>query len=196
MAEHFCKQHKTPWFSTQYGYGHPIVDEEGNPVLNDKGKQTWCREPKEEKKEATEATESPEKQASIEIQNAYTGVVSLMVSGVIKKTDQLGQTAINYAASKLERWASMGEVEQTKEPKAKSPEPKITKEQLAKIGEIIKGMNYPIELAQSIMIRECKVDQSKELTRLQAALFIEILLTGKFLEKKEPEELEPEDIPF
>lgn len=193
--KHWCKEHKTVWFrkGKMKGYAHPLLDPETGEETGE-----WCNEPEEKASKPDEMTKEDwaEKDKirsdSIEIQNAYTGVISLMVSGVIKKTDQLGQTATNYAASKLSQWASMGEVEEAHEPKPK--EPKATKEQGQKIKEIIDEMGYSTELAQSIMVRECGVSQSKELNQMQAALFIEILLTGKHLGK--PEEKEPEDLPF
>lgn len=44
MAEHWCKEHQTPFFKkgNMKGFAHPILDENGEPI----GK--WCNEPKEE----------------------------------------------------------------------------------------------------------------------------------------------------
>ncbi len=43
----------------------------------------------------------PEKQASIEKQNAFSGMIALMVSGVIKRNEPLGTDIINYGLQKL-----------------------------------------------------------------------------------------------
>lgn len=137
MAEHWCKDHKTVWFPTKYGYGHPIVDEEGNPVLNDDGKPKWCREPKE-KAEKSQA-ESPERQASIEVQNAYTGVPGIVRLKQEFPNDLLVSAAYNYAMSKLSRWASMGTV--TREPQStqgRQAKQGTIKEQVTELAEQVK----------------------------------------------------------
>ncbi len=56
MAEHFCKEHKQPWFKKgkMPGYAHPILDDDGEPT----GK--WCNEPEGEHKETKTSGKSLE----------------------------------------------------------------------------------------------------------------------------------------
>jgi len=44
MSDFHCKEHDTDFFKTpkMKGYAHPIKDADGEPVLNEKGKQKWC----------------------------------------------------------------------------------------------------------------------------------------------------------
>lgn len=57
MAEHWCKEHKKPWFKKgkMRGYAHPIVDEEGESTGE------WCNEPTE-KPPATGKSSEPKSQ--------------------------------------------------------------------------------------------------------------------------------------
>jgi len=55
MAEHWCKEHKQPFFKKgkMKGFAHPILDDEGEPT------GAWCNEPKvegEDDKPETKAT--------------------------------------------------------------------------------------------------------------------------------------------
>ena len=72
--EHYCKTHGVVWFKKgkMKGYAHPITDEEGEPTGE------WCNEPEEKASKGKSSTESPERQASIEIQNAYTGIPAIV----------------------------------------------------------------------------------------------------------------------
>ncbi len=187
---HYCKEHDTVFFKKgkMKGYAHPIVDDEGENTGE------WCneeeveetKEPKKEPKGESKTTESPLRQASIEAQNAFTGVVNLMVCGIIKKEDALAQTALNYASSKLSHWASQGE---PGEP-AVAAEPMATEKQLKMIYAVSKEKGYTPELALAIMTREFGVSSSKALTKSQASEFIELMNKGEFLD------IEPEDLPF
>ncbi len=79
-------------------------------VALDKGKALPVEKPPvPSNTELPRQIESPERQNSIEAQNAYTGVPALLDARVKYPDDPLGQTAYNYAMSKLDKWASMGE---------------------------------------------------------------------------------------
>lgn len=47
MAEHWCKEHKQPFFKkgNMKGFAHPILDDDGEPTGD------WCNEPKKEQSE-------------------------------------------------------------------------------------------------------------------------------------------------
>ncbi len=195
---HYCKVHDEVFFKKgkMKNYAHPIKDESGE----DTGE--WCNEPEETKPKSESSQgyrgKSPEERASIEIQNAYSGVVSLMGCGMLGIETPLAQAALSYAASKLSNWYSQGEPEEVK-PSAdtppeekKSDEPKATEAQLKKIWATAKEKGYTPENATAIMVRQFKVASSKALSKKQASEFIDILSAGKFLN----EELEVEDLPF
>ncbi len=194
MSKHYCAIHDTPYFKKgkMKGYAHPITDDDGENTGE------WCNEAEQEEKtqataktgkEAT-ARESPARQASIEAQNAYTGIVSLMGCGVINRDEGIAQTALNYAMSKLGHWSSLGkEVVPEKESK---DEPMMTPEQGKAIWAIVKKNGYAQKNAMAIMMRLYQTSSSKNLTAKQAADFISVLEAKKYLD----EDVTLEDVPF
>ena len=115
MAEHYCKEHRAVWFmkGKMKNFAHPVLDDEGEPVLGEDGKAVWCNEPKEEKPKQIESKYqrgSPEERNSIESQVAFKGAIELLVGKVIDSKHPLAHTALNYAASKLGNWSSMGDL--------------------------------------------------------------------------------------
>ncbi len=200
---HYCVTHDTVFFKKgkMPHYAHPIDGE-----FDDNGKQVWCNEPEETEKPLKEKTgykADPEKMSSIETQNALSNIVSLMVAGIIKKEDPLGQAAISYAASKLSKWYSQGEIEEVPSPeptesKSRGIEPEgkgnLPKEKLcspkqrADIFAMSKEKGYTAELALSIMTRLYHKTSSTTLTSQEADDFIKVLESGKYLKK--------EDAPF
>ena len=137
--------------------------------------------------------DSPAKRSSIEAQNAYTGIVSLMGCGVIKREEGIAQTALNYAMSKLQYWSSLGkEVEEKGTDTETQDVPMMTPEQGKEIWATTKKNGYTQENALAIMMRLYGVSSSKALTTKQADAFLVVLKSKKYLN----EEIEPKDIPF
>jgi len=126
MKEHFCTEHNTEFVKHKgkYGefYSHKI-----------EGTEEWCNEKKkQEEKQEEHFKADPEKQASIERQNAYSGLIQLMVAGIIKKEEPLGKEIIGYGAQKLNLGTGiLWEAPQPqKEPVKKQPEKKDLGEDL------------------------------------------------------------------
>jgi hypothetical protein len=83
MSEHWCPIHNTAFFKkgNMKSYAHPMKDENGNTT-------GWCNEPEKAEPKAEPKEDkpfipaiNPEKQASIEAQNARTALTSLMIAG-------------------------------------------------------------------------------------------------------------------
>jgi hypothetical protein len=87
---HWCDRHKTKFFKTanMKSYAHPIKDADGKTI-------GWCNEDKLEapaqepepkpEPERKEWAPNPERQASIEAQNARTNLVALLKEGLLKR---------------------------------------------------------------------------------------------------------------
>lgn len=83
MSEHWCPIHNTAFFKkgNMKSYAHPMKDENGNTT-------GWCNEPEKAEPKAEPKEDkpfipaiNPEKQASIEAQNARTNLTNLLVAG-------------------------------------------------------------------------------------------------------------------
>jgi len=186
-GKHWCSEHGVAFFKrgNMLGYAHPIKDEEGE----DTGE--WCNEPEEKEespKKQKASPETPERQTSIETQNAYTGIVQLMVSKLVSKDEKLGQSALNYAQSKLANWSSMGEP-----PKTSKGEPMITDMQVVQLVAMAKERGYDPREVVLIMMEQYDESASKDLTEKEAKKLIGLLGEGYHI-KEEP--IGPEDIPF
>lgn len=175
MAEHYCKIHNTVFFKKgkMKGFAHPIGDT-----------GEWCNEEESQEETGRSSSETPEpsdRQTSIEAQNAYTGVVALMTNKIIDNYHPLAQSALNYAASKLSRWSSVGESPTIQtEPKG---EELATAEQIKKLNATAKKQGYDPALAVSIMTRLWNKSSSKALTKREADEFIAVMEQGKYLEE-------------
>ena len=185
--EHYCEEHGVKFFKTakMKTYAHTI---EGTEPTE------WCNEqeggaipaPSSEMSKKDWSDKDQAKRDSIEAQNAYTGVVQMMVSGVLVDTNGLFQSAMNYAASKLGKWASQGVVE------SKSVEGLATTDQLKRIFATAKEKKYDTTEATAIMMRLYDTPSSKKLTKKQADEFIQVMVDGKYKD----DTIEPEDLPF
>ena len=178
MAEsHYCEEHGCKFYQNEKDgrqwYSHKV-----------KGTDRYCNEPEGNKTAKLDEMTKDDwadkdllKSSSIEAQNAYTGGVQLMVAGIVKREETLGQTIINYAMSKLSNWASMGET-QNKPPRG---EPMATSAQRKQMGVLAKEKEYGDSLPVAIMSRLYGVSSSQLLTEKQATDFIKILNEGKYL---------------
>lgn len=179
-AEHYCEKHNVPFTRK--------TNKDGDAFWSHQSDEGWCNEPKSESKPKPSAkpdTMSKDewadkdklKSSSIEAQNAYTGGVQLLVAGIVKREETLGQTIINYAMSKLSNWASMGET-QNKPPKN---EGMATADQLRKIFSTSEEKGYAKALSVALLVRLYDVGSSPALTKTQADDFIKILSEGRYL---------------
>ena len=113
MSEHYCTVHHTKFFKTanMKSYAHPVKDAEGNTL-------EWCNEDKQPAPQAapqaqpskpearTEWAPNPEKQHSIEAQNALTNLTNLAIAGILPAhyhdrlcVALLGRTGLNWGES-------------------------------------------------------------------------------------------------
>jgi len=132
---------------------------------------------------------------SIETQVAFKGIIELMASGVIKVGDKEGQSAINWAMSRLANSepvitipteSLVAEAEKIFET-TKEPEPKkVTQAQRERLGKALEAKDT--QWAKAVMIRLFKKNDSKSLNYDQMEEFI------KYLNEHVPETKEP-DIP-
>lgn len=192
MAEHWCKEHQQVWFKKgkMKGYAHPVLDENGEQVYDEEGKAIWCNEPVEEKPKSKKETESPERQMSIEWQNAYGNAALVVQTKYMFPDDQLINAAYNYGLSKLTNWGSLGNP--PKETKGEAPEiPQITRKQLKELAD---KNGYKDSDVTAIIQRIFKVENATKLDAGQRFELSNILKQGKY--KPEPEELEPDEVPF
>jgi hypothetical protein len=120
MSEHMCPIHGVEFFKTpkMKGYAHPVKDANGNPVYKN-GKQAWCNEddleagePKpldyknaKPEPERKEWAPNPERQASIEAQNARTNLVALLKEGLLKRDmlDEMEPLELSLVAQLCDR---------------------------------------------------------------------------------------------
>ncbi len=206
---HFCKEHDTPFIKhtkdDKVWYSHKKED------------GSWCNEPPEEvvkkvsppaeslkKSEITTQGRTNEVNSSIEAQTAIKAIVELIVSDKIKTTDPLFHTAKSWMADKLAWWSSMGEVEsQSDAPQSKS-EPiaeqtggnlsrvkPATLEQRKRLSAVLK--KWDAKEAKELLIERWHTNETKHLNYDQMEDFIKQLEKGII---KEPEEIEPENVPF
>ncbi len=197
MAEHFCKEHDVA-FTAKKG-------KEGDVFWSHKTEDGgWCNEPKlaTKQKSKTPANDMTKEEwaakdklraDSIQIQNAYTGV-PLMVELVNKYPDDpLARAAYQYAADQLSGYYQGA----TKKPDAvKSTEQMITDEQverLKKAGTKYQGVEN-MKVYTELMKKAYKTTSFTKLNALQAEDLIKRLEKGEGL--KQPNEIEPEELPF
>ena len=110
---HYCEIHDTIWFKTEKmrGYAHPVKNDKGESVLNEKNKQVWCNETEEDEQPAPisppKATVVNEKPANLKNRSfalAYYKdvVVALIKAGVVKElTEQMNDQILKRS----EQWS-------------------------------------------------------------------------------------------
>ena len=155
--------------------------------------------------------ESTERQASIETQNAYSGVVQLMIGGIVKRDEPLGQAVMNYASSKLNKWYSQGEVpdDATTKIKPAVPTKLVTAEEVIKdlttISKSGKMSKEDIKEAVAKLaggVKGTTVEMVRSLppeALAKLANQIKVLLPSKLVQEAQrlgATEIEPEDVPF
>ena len=168
MEGHFCEIHQVAFTKKSGKYG-----EFWSHKLDD---GSYCNEPKKvvdvEIKEENEPRDkweekappatkvkpafvprgSPEERSSIESQVAFKGAVELLVGKVIDLKHPLAHTALNYAASKLGNWSSMGLPDNTQALKEQAKD-----EVYAQVAQI----NKPVTAAEVIADLKLIIDSKK-----------------------------------
>lgn len=192
MAEHYCKEHQTAWFKKgkMKNYAHPVKDEQGE----DTGE--WCNEPEGGAKPEGSKPPKPDDmskgdwaekdmihRSSIEAQTAFKGVIELIVAKVVSKDDPLGQTALNYAMSKLGNWSSQG----GETPKPRDEGKTLSKQSLKALADVALGQKYAPTNVTAIIMNEFGKGKASELTDKEGLELQEILIEGKY---KDPEDIE------
>ena len=133
---------------------------------------------------------------STSIENAYTGVVQLMVAGLIGNTHPLFQSALSYASSKLGNWASVPMDIHIK--KEKPVAEKSNSLQRAILMQLAKEKGYDKQpdavKAIIITITKGKKQTTQELDMIETGYLIEKMKEGVGL--KQEKTLGPENIPF
>lgn len=94
MSEHWCSTHNTPYFmkGKMQRYAHPVKDAQGNTLKDERGRDIWCNEDDAQLERPAPAPKTeapwvpainPDKQASIEAQNALTNLTNLAIAEIL-----------------------------------------------------------------------------------------------------------------